>query len=494
MVGVGWSITGKFLGRFLAVLGDVFAARILGPALFGLYSIGWTLLRMLSLVVHVGLPNGVQRFIPVYIHDDHNRLQEVVKLSIIISLFSGLVCGMLLYAFSPAIAQGIYHKPGLTIIFRLFAISLPFISLLSTVAAATRATKIMSYSVLIEDVGQPFFAILFLVIFYIAVGVDVNWVILSDLSSFLVTSMLAIWAVRRLFHGFWKIRIPSLSVARELLRFSVSTALAGTFAVFVFWVDRLMVGYFLSEVQNGLYQAASQISVIFVIVLSAFNSILAPMFAGFHASNDYQQLNNIFKVGTKWGLYLSLPVFLVFCFVPRELLSVIYGQAYSDAWPALVILSVGQIINVGTGSIGSLLSMTGHHRLWLALSIAGITMNICLCVLLIPRFGIVGAALGTAISLNLMYFAGLWWARRHLKIWPYDGRYIKGVVAFVGSILIFLGMVNVFPGSDFAILLLGLLISFVSFFGMLLWLGVDEEDRHLAELLIPKRIRNEANS
>jgi O-antigen/teichoic acid export membrane protein len=244
-------------------------------------------------------------------------------------------------------------------------------------------------------------------------------------------------------------------------------------------VDRLLVGYFLPASENGLYQAASQISVIFVIILYSFNAILAPMFADFYANKEFQNLNETFLIATKWGLYLSLPMFLVVCFSPYDLLSIAFGNEYSGAWLALVVLSVGQIINVGTGAVALLLPITGNHKPWMVLSIFGLIFNLVLCTILIPAFGIVGAAFGTSISLSIMYFIGLLWMRNKLKLWPYDKRYLKGGASFLFSVTILLIFKNVYIESNVLSLLLLILLSFLSFFGMLVLLGLDDEDRHV---------------
>jgi len=482
-VGVGWSMSGKFIGRSLSILGDLIAARILGPDLFGLYAIGWTLFRMCSLVVHLGLPIGVQRYIPIYAKRSILFLYKTIKQSLVLTVFSGLVFGGLLYYFSPFLANNIYQKPGLEIIFKLFSLSFPFISLLYTASSITRSTQIIKYSTLIEDIGQPLLGLICLAFFYFTAGAWVNGVIFSDLLSFIVTSLITLWVIGKLFPGFSKVKTDSIFAMKELLSFSIPTTLAGTFAVFLFWVDRLLVGYFLSATENGLYQAASQLSVIFVVILYSFNAILAPMFSTFFANNEHYHLNEIFRVATKWGLYISLPVFLVVCFAPYDLLSFTYGSAYSGAWLALVILSIGQIVNVGTGAIGLLLPMTGNHRYWLFLSIIGLGLNIILCILLIPSLGIVGAALGTSISLNVIYFAGLLWVSKNLKIWPYDRRYLKGFAALLISAIILFGFEKIYAGGGMVFLLILTLLAFTSFFGVLLLLGLDDEDRHILKLL-----------
>jgi O-antigen/teichoic acid export membrane protein len=480
--GAGLAVFGKFAGRLLAVLGDIVAARVLGPSLFGLYAIGWTLLRIIGLLAHLGLPTGVLRYIPRYA-DDKAAVKNLINRSILIVAAVGVIVGGILYFGAPWLASNLYQKPLLTGIIRLFAFIIPLMSLLTLLSSISRSMQNMIYSVSVEDIGQPLLGLVLVVCIYLFAGPWLTGVILSDLVSYLVTGIICFFIVRKLFYSILITSGSSRVRISEVLAFSVPTALAGTFAVFVFWVDRLLVGYFLPASENGIYQAVSQISVLFVLVIAAFNAILAPIFADLHSRRDVPQMQETYRVGTKWGLYISIPFFLVFCFAPAETLMVLYGAEYAGGWIALLVLTMGQLVNVATGSVGTLLSMAGYQRAWLGLSSAALVLNILLCVLLIPRFGIMGAAIATSVSLSVMNFTGIIKAWFSLGVWPYDLRYLKGMFAAFCCLLV-LGVLRIFyHGSALPFLSISTLLAVLVFFGLIILQGLDDEDRNLLGLL-----------
>jgi O-antigen/teichoic acid export membrane protein len=400
-----------------------------------------------------------------------------------ISLASGLAVGGLLYLLAPWLADNLYHKPALGPIFRLFAVALPFVGVLTVTAAITRSTQDMRYTVLVEDVGQPLLGLMLMVGIYLAAGRWLAGVILSDLFSFFIAALAGMVVVRRLFSNLLRVAGQGTAAMGEVLAFSVPTALAGTFAVFVFWLDRLMVGFLLPAYDNGLYQAASQVSAFFVLILAAFNAILSPLFAQLHSRGDLPAMQEVYRVGIKWSLYGGLPVFLVICIAPQAVLAVLYGRAYAPAWLALIILSVGQIVNLATGSVGTLLSMSGYQRAWLNLSAAALALNFLLCLFLIPRLGIPGAAIATSVSLSVMYVSGILYVRTALRIWPYDTRTLKVLAASASSGLALVLLRGLLYAPTIWFLLLAAIVAAGVFFGVLFLLGFDPEDHQLFALL-----------
>jgi O-antigen/teichoic acid export membrane protein len=477
--GASLSVIGKFTGRLLTVIGDIFAARILGPGLFGLYSIGWTVIRILSLLVPLGLPNGVLRFIPRLLPRDKIAVKSIIIYSIVVAIISGVLSAILIFISAGWLAEDFYHKSGLVPVLQIFSLVLPFISLLSIASAITRSTQDMRYSVLFEDIGQPLMGLVLLLTFFFIWGANVTLVIFSDLFSFLMASIIILWAVWRMFSAVLTRKGIGTDQLKEVITFSLPTALAATFSVFVFWADRLLVGYFLSPEKNGVYQAVSQLSVVFVLVIAAFNTIHTALFADLHAKNDLDQLQEVYRIGTKWGLYICLPIFLVLCILPREALEVLYGSEYVSGWLTLLILVVGQIVNVATGSVGALLSMAGFQRSWLAYSFIALLSNIIICSLLIPSLGIPGAAIGTSVSLSVMYVAGVIKARTTLGIWPYDRRYVKGIIAAAGTAVALVTLRCFFHGTPLLLLLSSSALALVIFLSLIILQGLDWEDKKL---------------
>src|SRR5690606_36375650 len=128
---------------------------------------------------------------------------------------------------------------------------------------------------------------------------------------------------------------------------------------------------------------------------------------------------------------LSLPLSLVMIFMTDELIAVVFGNKYEGGSLSLVILTVAQLVNVGTGATSRLLVMTGHQSCWLFMSATAFLVNVIVDLLLIPRLGITGAAIGTACAISGLFFWGLFQVRYSIGIWPYDMRYLKGMLATV---------------------------------------------------------------
>ena len=96
--------------------------------------------------------------------------------------------------------------------------------------------------------------------------------------------------------------------------------------------------------------------------------------------------------------YLSIPIFLVIVLLPIETTCVLFGDIYAEDTIPLIILSLGQLFNVATGSVGFLLIMTGRQNHWLLLSIMMVALSGVLSILLIPAFGLIGASLATMVD------------------------------------------------------------------------------------------------
>lgn len=481
--GAGISLGGKIVGRGLAFLGDVVAARILGPESFGFYAVGWTILRTVSMISPLGLEKGVIYFAAPLYRRAPAVLKRILNRILILSLISGLAVGGVQYFMAPVLAEQVFHKPELTDIFRWYALAYPLIGVLNVAAAGTRITKRMHYSALLEDMGPPavgFSALLLL----LWLGFRLTGVLASDIVSFAVPAIASVVLLRRLFPNTGQAPSGDMPSIRALLAFSIPASLAGVFTPFLIWVDRLIVGHFRTPVETGIYQVVSQTSTVFAIILTAFAAIFMPIIADLYSQKEFERLEALFRVSTKWGLYISLPVFVVLCFLPREILIYAFDNRYAAGCLPLVILSIGQLVNVGTGAVGPLLVMTGHQKRWLILSGAALATNILLNWHLVPRFGLTGAAASTAVSLSGLFILGILQIRSTVRMWPYDRRYLKGLAAAcLSTVPVWISHV-MFPVRSLAGLILISLAVGLVFLAVLAAFGLDQEDREFLHRLM----------
>jgi O-antigen/teichoic acid export membrane protein len=480
--GASVTFAGRVVGSGSQVLTQVALARLFGPQGYGLYAIGWTLLRMGEVVGTLGLDNGVIHFASRYWPGDPARLKGVLLQALAVSFSSGVLLGWLLFVLAPWLADQVFQNPDLTPILQLFAFAFPFVTGLKVAAASTRVSQRMRFAVYAEDAGRPTLNLILVVIFY-ALSQSIIGAVAAAVLSFVLALILSLYFVHRLFPATFAAHPRPVFSGKALLAFSLPTALAGIFGMFITWVDRLFVGYFRSETEVGIYQAVAQFSVIFALTLSAVNAIFAPMIANLYHQGHMTRLNELFKISTKWVLYLSFPVFLVIVFAPVAAITVIFGSQYVSGSTALVILAIAQLVNVGTGSVGYLLVMTGRQKSWLVITGSMFAASLLLNVTLVPRLGLNGAALSSAIAFSSIFLLGLLTVRRRLGLWPYDRRYYKGLLAAVLTVGALVVLHWLPLNSAFIQLLTTTLVSIGVFGGTLIMLGLDQEDREFVSLL-----------
>ena len=201
------------------------------------------------------------------------------------------------------------------------------------------------------------------------------------------------------------------------------------------WVDRLYVGHFRSAAEAGMYHAASQFSISLGVILSGFGAMMSPMTADLFNQGKIKRLEEMFRVSTKWCLYLCLPMFLVMCFAPAQIMTVAFGKPYVMGSAVLPILALGQLFNAGTGTTGPVLVMTGYQKTISGLTAGIMLLNVILGSILVPRWGMMGAAVGTAFSVAALSIISILLIKRVLGIWPYDRRYLKGFVATILTVI-----------------------------------------------------------
>ena len=172
--------------------------------------------------------------------------------------------------------------------------------------------------------------------------------------------------------------------------------------------DIIMLGILRSDGEVGVYKVALAMSSIVVFFRSAVSSVVSPMFAKTHAAGDFEKLNALVKGSTRFVVITSLPVALVLTIFGQTILGKIFGADYKDGFYPLLIMCIGQLIYGGMGLVAELLNMTGNERDTLRGVSLSALLNVLLNLVLIPRYGAVGAAVASACSL---IFWGVFLAR-----------------------------------------------------------------------------------
>lgn len=181
------------------------------------------------------------------------------------------------------------------------------------------------------------------------------------------------------------------------------------------WTDTLLLGHFLEEDQVGIYRVAFRMAAVVTLVQAAVNSYAAPLFAERHALGDAAGLREALRQTTWLNIAFSVPAFLMLVAAPAWWLSW-FGDAFQVGRTCLLWLAAGQLVNALCGPVMYLLNMTGHERVAQRIVWTAAGLNLALNLWAIPRFGIEGAAVATALSMALWNGAAAWAVHRRLGL------------------------------------------------------------------------------
>jgi O-antigen/teichoic acid export membrane protein len=220
------------------------------------------------------------------------------------------------------------------------------------------------------------------------------------------------------------------------------------------------------------------------IVLSSVNQIFSPTIADLYAREQHDLLSRMYQTLTKWIIGLTVPLAAVIMMFSLPIMR-IFGHDFEPGWIVLVIGTIGQLVNVGVGSSGTLLYMTGRHRhlIWIQACVA--LMTVILNVALVPRWGIVGAVCTFTIANAAVNVCYLITVRRVLGLFPYDTSYFRLLLPGAGMLFVLLVIRATFSIVWPAWVTLGtsLLLAYVVFVGLTLAFGLNADDKVVAQMI-----------
>lgn len=181
--------------------------------------------------------------------------------------------------------------------------------------------------------------------------------------------------------------------------------------------DILMLGWMKADADVGIYNAAARFSDLAAFALLILTPIIAPSLSRLFALNEKEKLQQLVSKAAKANFIFALMV-TVFLIIWGNFPLKIFGDEFTAGYYAMLLLCGGQLITTFAGPAGNILLMTGFEKLAFYSGLAGTIINITLNLVLIPRYGINGAAAATAVSLFAWNGLQTFFVFRKLKINP----------------------------------------------------------------------------
>lgn len=213
-----------------------------------------------------------------------------------------------------------------------------------------------------------------------------------------VLQLAIIWLVWKHYFKF-KINIKKRLKLQPLLRMGLPMLLVSGTLVISSNIDSIMVGSIASIYDLGLYSIGARLALLNSFFLIVSNASIGPKIAELYDNNSIGALSIMVKNTTIALICFALISLLIFVLFGKYILN-FWGSEFIYAYPILITLSIGQFFNISTGCSGLLLTMTGHEKVHGYISLSSLLLNIILNIVLISKYGALGAAITTAITIS----------------------------------------------------------------------------------------------
>jgi O-antigen/teichoic acid export membrane protein len=451
---------------------QVVLGRSLGASGVGLLFLGLAIANLLAEGSDLGLDYGLLRLGSIaYRSGETGRYRAVVREGLLGSLIAGTVTGAVLAAGS-TFAAHVFDKEGLAPVLVPLAFAVPFIASSEVVVAALRAMGDARRPVASKSLIAPALRLV-TAVWAIAISPSAEaaaWAyLITEGLVFLITA----WMLRRLLPP----ADEHVAHASGLFRFSLPMSFNRILLYGNNQTEVVILGLFASAGAVGIFGIARRLSVLVGALLASISILFNPMVANLHHSQRLEELDRVFKTSTRWVFTIALPVCLVEVLFARDILEIV-GNEFANGAAALMVLALGQLINVGTGTTANLQAMAGYAKITLLNSVFLISMSIALDLLLIPRFDVLGAAIAAMTSLATVNLLRLWQIRKNIGLVPYDRSFLRPIAAAVpaGVMAMLLPVPHL---ADVVELAVRALILGAVYVGMLFAFGFEPVDREI---------------
>ncbi len=409
-------------------------SRFRGAGALGNFILAITVFNFLGIVGGLGLKQGTLRYVAFFRgSDDPGRLRSVIRISLLIGLGFSAVLGAAILIRPEWLADLVFRKPELVPTFRILGAGLPFFTLSVILLSVLQGFKKIKLQVLAENIARPVFALVLIAIL-LGLGSGVNTLIGAWMFSYLLVVILGLgWLARLLPPPVPRSR--GGGEIKSLLYFSLPLLLVSVMHRLLANMDVMMLGYFSPLAAVGIYGIAARLSIIVAVPLEALDVIFAPVIAEISGRDEPEKLGELYKISSRWIIWAAAGAFACILILASPLME-LFGRNFQNGEAVLIILGLGQLSQVAVGSAGFLLAMTGHPRIILYNNAAMCVINFLLNLYLIPRHGILGAAVATSISWSAINIIRLIEVKLILGIHPFSRRYCHPWIALAASLAV----------------------------------------------------------
>lgn len=418
-----WSYTGIVLMMITGLLTNLLLARTLGVENWGVFSLLLVIVSLLTALTDLGLNYFMIYTASSLSHKEPSVIRKALSAPLRYKAILILVIGLGIFIFANPLST-LFKITNGTNYFVASAVFFVIFNLFSMLNAVLFGLKKFRESTFLSTL----YSVLQLAVAYglVVLGFGVNGAIAGYIAAMVISTAIEIVLIRQYisFTG------NTQESVVDMFTFGVYIGLGSLAATISLWTDSVMVGLFIGAAAVGIYRIAVSISTSVGSLVSGVNTVLFPFFTS--AESRGEESMGDLNTAIKYGSFIAFPAMIGLALSGGAAVKILFGQQYAGSAVPLILLSYICFDAMFTGMISSYLGAKKKTKIVGVSAVASTIANVLLNLILIPFFGIIGAAVASVLTRLANAAIMVTWSSQSIKA-KYNFNSMR--IPIIGSIL-----------------------------------------------------------
>ncbi|WP_094227387.1 flippase [Methanolobus psychrotolerans] len=406
---VQWSFISLATASLSHLLLRIVLGRELGPEGLGVYTLVFTIYLFGMQFAGFGIGSALTKYVAEF-SDESSKVKEYVSAGFSSSIITGVMMAIVLYLVSDFIAMSVFHIPEMGDFLKFVSFCLPFIAIQKMVLGALVGLRKMKLYALINIIQNTF---IFLLSIYLVLvlNADVRGAVFGFVIPTIIISIISAFFIKDLY------KITYLSFTdkfKDVAWFGFYFVLANSIGMINTQIDSLMVGHLMDATSVGIYAVAIIIIHGITLIPNSVHTAIAPPIAYHYGKGEYEKTINLIRQTMLKVFIVIFVIALVLAFFGETLIVLLFTNDFIFAYSPLLVLLIGYSIYSPVHSVDCTLLSIGKVNVIYKIALICAICNIIFNILLIPKYGILGASLATSMSIILLSILKLYFIKKYV--------------------------------------------------------------------------------
>ncbi|VVC04513.1 Polysaccharide biosynthesis protein [Candidatus Bilamarchaeum dharawalense] len=439
-----WGLLGNLIFKLSSFFYTVLIARVASQNDVGLFYLGLSIISLFAVFSDLGLSGSVLRYLPFFEgRNQKSKIKDLIRSSYKIVLVLGLLLSSIIFLSADWIGQ-VYHNQNLPDTLRIFSAFILIQNIFRLDLSFLQSKGDIKFNQFASNIQNVSKLIFTSVLFYLY-GPSVATLILAFILSHVLAILIMFLRIKDLLSQLPKdgAGISKEEFVNEIIPLGILIGIVGAFSLLLASVDRIVMGLIMDpttvETSLAIYSIATALAISINIFPGAVQGIFFPVVSRIFGKGANNEAISLMQSSQRWSMFITIPIAVVMIIFSSDMLRIFYGVNYQPGWLVLSLFTLGSLFTNLLSVIGFALVANRLVKIELQMSVAATILNILLCVLLVPLFGINGAALAWFISMGAITMMLQYYGKKIFNFTTPSEIYkllFAGLVAFILALLV----------------------------------------------------------